>query len=275
MADDQSSTGNVFGEESATSSPIVIQGTGGNDTIVVSESNNILTATVNGTITYRKAITKNHPVLQVNGLAGNDTITLQNIGSPFQQATVDAGPGNDAVTAAEHDDAAASGRRRRQRYAHRRPGPQYPAWAATATTTSAPACAPNDVFGDAGNDSVDYAARTHGFEIHLDGNRDSGMSGEHDLISTDVENVYGSQGNDIIFGTVAGERAHSTAWAATTRSTPATPPPPSTAATETTSSTPATTSPTTSTAETAPTRPTSIRWTKPWRWKNSCREHWQ
>ncbi|MDB5331523.1 MAG: Alkaline phosphatase, partial [Phycisphaerales bacterium] len=62
--------------------------------------------------------------------------------------------------------------------------------------------ASNWVEGDGGTDIVDYSNRTKGVEVHLDGMLDSGYSGEHDRIGTDVEIVYGGSGNDIIFGNV-------------------------------------------------------------------------
>jgi Ca2+-binding RTX toxin-like protein len=64
----------------------------------------------------------------------------------------------------------------------------------------------NDVYGGdppndpAGTDTVDYSQHTHGVVIRIDGLRDSGASGEHDLIDPTITYVYGSQGNDIIFG---------------------------------------------------------------------------
>jgi uncharacterized delta-60 repeat protein len=64
----------------------------------------------------------------------------------------------------------------------------------------------NDIYGGdtpndpSGIDTVDYSQHTHGVVIHVDGQRDSGASGEHDLIDAAITNVFGSQGNDVIFG---------------------------------------------------------------------------
>jgi len=210
LGDGQISTGSLIGEEQALA-PLLFQGTSGNDTILVSQSSNILTITINGTITYQKALAKNQDQMQISGVAGNDTITLSGIASPLVQVTVSGGIGNDTINGTNstaklilyggaNNDLLTGGL-----------GPNT-LFGGAGDDVLRPGAGPsNDIYGgDVANgvingmDTVDYSQRTHAMEIHLDGLRDSGMSGEHDLISTNIQRVYGSQGNDTIFGNSSG-----------------------------------------------------------------------
>jgi Ca2+-binding RTX toxin-like protein len=58
--------------------------------------------------------------------------------------------------------------------------------------------------GGAGNDTVTYANRTAGVTASLDGAQDDGVAGEGDKVSTDVENLTGGTGNDLLVGDAAG-----------------------------------------------------------------------
>ncbi|MGQ0826670.1 MAG: reprolysin-like metallopeptidase [Actinomycetota bacterium] len=56
--------------------------------------------------------------------------------------------------------------------------------------------------GGSGQDSISYSTRATGVRVSLGaGNRDDGAWGEGDDVGADVEDVYGSQGNDVLVGT--------------------------------------------------------------------------
>jgi Ca2+-binding RTX toxin-like protein len=54
--------------------------------------------------------------------------------------------------------------------------------------------------GGPGFDFVAFSERTVGVTVNLNGLRDDGQSGEHDLVSGDVESVLGGSGNDLPIG---------------------------------------------------------------------------
>ncbi|MDT4987000.1 MAG: hypothetical protein QOI74_1094, partial [Micromonosporaceae bacterium] len=56
------------------------------------------------------------------------------------------------------------------------------------------------MLGGAGADLVTYASRTLPVTADLDGAADDGQAGEGDLIGTDVENLTGGSGNDVLTG---------------------------------------------------------------------------
>jgi Ca2+-binding RTX toxin-like protein len=54
--------------------------------------------------------------------------------------------------------------------------------------------------GGAGVDTVSYASRTASVAVSLDGKRNDGGRRERDRVDTDVENVTGGSGNDVLYG---------------------------------------------------------------------------
>jgi uncharacterized delta-60 repeat protein len=178
----------------ATLSYSSVSATDGNDTITVTQSGAAVTVVVNGQ-NLGGFTTYPGRSFSVYGLDGNDTITIN---TTTQHVAVFGGNGNDTLRSINGNNSLDGG------------GGNDALTGGTGANTLMggagddllrPGTGPtNDIFGGTGLDAVDYSQRTHGMEIHLDGLRDSGMSGEHDLIGTDVERVYGSQGNDTIFG---------------------------------------------------------------------------
>jgi Ca2+-binding RTX toxin-like protein len=55
-------------------------------------------------------------------------------------------------------------------------------------------------------DSVNYERRGKGVRVDLDGDRDDGAVGEHDLVGADIEVVGGSKGDDVLTGGPASDR---------------------------------------------------------------------
>jgi Ca2+-binding RTX toxin-like protein len=62
----------------------------------------------------------------------------------------------------------------------------------------------NDVLnGGTGTDTADFTARTASLTISIDGTANDGAPGETDNVKTDVENVEGGSGNDVLIGGTA------------------------------------------------------------------------
>jgi uncharacterized delta-60 repeat protein len=60
--------------------------------------------------------------------------------------------------------------------------------------------------GDAGTDTADFSSRTRGLQISLNGRFDDGEGSERDNVFTDVENVWGGSGGDVIVGSSRNNR---------------------------------------------------------------------
>jgi uncharacterized delta-60 repeat protein len=161
---------------------LTVVGTAGNDQILVSKSGATIKVRINSH-TFPGFAESAVKRIVAEGLAGNDTITISAGNLPAVQY---GGPGNDVLTGGQGPNSLFGG---------------------AGDDDLRPGAGPsNDIYGGDttsgaldGLDTVDYSERSHGMEIHLDGLRDSGMSGEHDLISPGIQRAYGSQGNDIIF----------------------------------------------------------------------------
>ncbi len=61
----------------------------------------------------------------------------------------------------------------------------------------------DDTHGGAGVDTSDYSDRTANLNISLDDVNNDGGPGGHDNIHSDIENVLGGYGNDMIVGSAA------------------------------------------------------------------------
>jgi hypothetical protein len=61
----------------------------------------------------------------------------------------------------------------------------------------------DDIHGGAGSDSVLYGDRTAPVSVSLDDAANDGQAGEGDNVRSDVENIYGGQGNDTLTGNSA------------------------------------------------------------------------
>lgn len=56
------------------------------------------------------------------------------------------------------------------------------------------------VWGEAGDDTVSYATRTNAVTAKIDASQNDGEANERDYINTDVENLIGGSGNDVLTG---------------------------------------------------------------------------
>ncbi|HYO09177.1 MAG TPA: calcium-binding protein [Tepidisphaeraceae bacterium] len=156
--------GSVFFEDPY----LIVQGTGGNDSIsiVASEASNTYAVTINGkpvgSASYEDALIRR---IIVRGLGGNDTIS----GSSFAER-IEGGAGNDSILGNGGNDTLDGG------------------------------AGGDTLKGGAGNDTADYAARNANLTIGIGTLADDGEAGEKDNVFTDVETVFGGSGNDSIKG---------------------------------------------------------------------------
>ena len=58
--------------------------------------------------------------------------------------------------------------------------------------------------GGGGVDSVDYSGRVNNVRVTTDRRRDDGETGEGDMVTADIENVFGGSGNDLLMTGTAG-----------------------------------------------------------------------
>lgn len=203
-------------------SALTVTGTSGNDTIALSvsggSSDRVLS--YNGeTVTYVSATVSS---LTVNGGAGNDAITIDS--SVTFATTLNGGDGNDTAAGGAGADAIYGD----------------PIGTGTGSDSLLGGGGNDSLYGDgggdyldgqAGNDSLagqdgsdtlyagtasdgadtlsggndgdraDYGGRTNNLTITLDGTANDGESGESDNVSTDIETVFGGNGNDYLSAT--------------------------------------------------------------------------
>jgi Ca2+-binding RTX toxin-like protein len=187
---------------------LLVNGTTGNDTIVLTVVNgNDINVKLNGADqgTFDVHTTGPDPDdIEVHGLAGNDTITLDQtiklhsfvygeagndtINGGGGEDYIDAGLGNDSCHGGAGDDTFAN-----------------PAYA----TTRFGLVDSDNYWGDSGTeDVVTYHGRAQGVVVTLDGVDNDGVataivgaaSPEHDNVHTDVEGVIGTDSNDYLLG---------------------------------------------------------------------------
>jgi Ca2+-binding RTX toxin-like protein len=143
-----------------TSKADVICGLGGNDTINGSGGNDTIDGGVGNDV-----LSGGDGNDAIDGGTGNDTVNGQN--------------GNDVLTGDTGNDSLNGG----------------------AGNDSMQGETGADVFtGGAGTDTAKYSEKTTGLTLDIDNAADDGISGEKDNIKTDVENLTGGSGNDIITG---------------------------------------------------------------------------
>jgi len=143
-----------------TSKADVICGLGGNDTINGSGGNDTIDGGVGNDV-----LSGGDGNDAIDGGTGNDTVNGQN--------------GNDVLTGDTGNDSLNGG----------------------AGNDSMQGETGADVFiGGAGTDTAKYSEKTTGLTLDIDNAADDGASGEKDNIKTDVENITGGSGNDVITG---------------------------------------------------------------------------
>jgi Ca2+-binding RTX toxin-like protein len=69
-----------------------------------------------------------------------------------------------------------------------------------------PGLGTDNVYGGGDRDTANYYERTSPLTVTIDGNANDGEAGENDNVMTDVENVTGGSGNDILIGDKHGNK---------------------------------------------------------------------
>lgn len=146
-------------------STLIVDGTSGNDKITVGVAAGKLNVAVNTKkSSYAASGVKK---LYINGLAGNDTVTLN---AGVIGALIDGGAGNDTLNGGTGNDTLDGG------------------------------LGADVLNGGDGIDLADYKTRTKALVITLDGQANDGEANEKDNVGNDVENVRGGSGADRITG---------------------------------------------------------------------------
>ena len=149
------------------------------------------------------------PLAGVTGIfvdagGGNDVVSLirgdGSRGIPIR-TTVAGGNGNDKITGGNSNDSLAGGAGNDTLLGGR--GDDFLNGGSDAITSSSDGA--DFLSGGAGNDSVVYSQRTDNLNIDIsDGKKaNDGAPGEGDSVQTDVENVFGGNGDDVIVGNAA------------------------------------------------------------------------
>jgi len=173
----------------------LISGGNGNDIVNYSSRTSALTVTVASVNTASAndgdlSTTATSPaenddikddIESIIGSSGNDRIT----GGGSQGIVIFGGAGNDTLAGGPGNDTLIGGQ-----------GNDWFLEGLSGTTTGA------DVFvGSDGIDTIDYSGRSAGVTVTLDGTADDGEGGtEGDNVGTDIENIIGGDGNDILTG---------------------------------------------------------------------------
>jgi Ca2+-binding RTX toxin-like protein len=199
--------------------PLVINGTTGNDTIIINQNATTVSYTVNGVKTEVASSTVNQIVVNCDlgddlvltarptdganvvslptnilGDDGNDTIS-----GGSNRDTIDGGPGNDSLIGNNGNDSLIGGLGSDILIGAR--GNDYLVGDTDSADTTG--FGADDIHGNSGNDFVDYHGRNDPLRITMDDDiaNDGGNNGaEGDNVHTDVENCLGGNGNDRIVG---------------------------------------------------------------------------
>lgn len=144
-----------------------ILGTPGNDAIGVTATATTVTANCNGNL--RTMSTAGVTRIAVDGLAGDDTVTL---GTGAVGGLLMGGAGNDTLVGGAGNDSLVGN------------------------------AGADDLRGGLGTDQVSYYDYLSPIYVNLDGVATDGAAGEHDNVAVDVENVLAGAGNDVLIGSV-------------------------------------------------------------------------
>lgn len=164
----------VFDEETASNGGDVFNGGNGIDTVDYSARTVALVVTMDGAAANDGESNEKDNVKadveNLKGGSGDDNIT-----GNASHNKIWGGDGNDTLAGGAGDDV----------------------FVQTGTTA---ADGDDHISGGTGVDTVDYSLRTVAVTATLDGTTASGISGEADILATDVENLWGGSGDDVLTG---------------------------------------------------------------------------
>ncbi len=178
---------------------LTILGSSGADQITLGETGLNLTDTDDSDVT-----TTDVEVRTVSGSGGNDVISAGGGNATGVAATYavtfNGGNGDDAITGGDSADTL-NGDADSDTIVGGLGGDTVSGNAGNDTFDEGAATNGSDSFaGGTGTDTASYASRTNAVTVTLDGTFDDGESGEGDSVGTDVENVTGGSGGDVIVG---------------------------------------------------------------------------
>lgn len=168
----------LLGDAPGTSGIINVTGTSGNDTIAVTNNAGTINVTLNGQVVATDALADVRSI-SISGGAGNDTIT---VGAGVPAVTLGGGAGNDSLVGGDGNDSIIGG---------------------NGNDTLDGGLGADVLSGGLGFDAVTYAPRGAGVRVSLDGVANDGAPGEGDNVFTDIEEIIGGAGNDLLVGDTA------------------------------------------------------------------------
>jgi uncharacterized delta-60 repeat protein len=162
---------------------LIVDGTAAADRIIVAPGPDATSVrvTVNGVTTTRPLA--GATALAVNGLAGNDRLEVA--AALKLPATIDGGAGNDRLLGGGGNDTLLGGE---------------------GSDVLDGRGGADQFRGGGGTDTADYTLRKNPVTVGIGTSADDGEKGEGDNVFTDVENVWGGRGNDVLRGSSANNR---------------------------------------------------------------------
>jgi Ca2+-binding RTX toxin-like protein len=181
---------------SSRTNPVVVQGfmggdgeVGENDVVDLSEIEVISSGNGNDTLGPFDGVLGPNVL---NGNGGQDTLS-----GDFGDDTLNGGAGNDTLNGGTENDVLNGGPD--DDVLHGDPGVDLLSGDAGADRLDG-GIGDDTLSGGSGSDTADYSIRVESVSVVLDGVADDGQDGEHDQVSTNVENVLGGSGNDFLVG---------------------------------------------------------------------------
>jgi Ca2+-binding RTX toxin-like protein len=159
---------------------LTVTGTSKSEVIALSVEGTTIRAANSTTGTSEIFIADNVTGILVNAVGGNDSVTIA--AGITKPATINGGSGNDTLTGGNGNDSLFGG---------------------DGDDTLAGRSGADALAGGNGTDTATYAAYTGAVTVTLNDVADDGLPGELDNVRTDVENVIGGIGNDILVGSGA------------------------------------------------------------------------
>jgi Ca2+-binding RTX toxin-like protein len=181
---------------------LTINGSNGNDNIVVDCQDYLpgisqIRVHENGAVTQNWTLYQNAKGLTVYGNAGNDTIDLSAV--KFG-AVVFGGANNDMIKGTKAADAIYGNEGDDALYGN---GGGDTLDGGANDDTLVGGAGADALWGGTGTDKASYAERTNPVYVAIDGQGYDGEVGEYDNVHTDVENLTGGLGNDVLAGSSA------------------------------------------------------------------------
>ena len=177
---------------SAPTGLLSVIGTPGSDVIHLGLNGPEIVVTMNGKASRYVAATVQR--IEIRGDSGHDVIT---IGAGIGACWIDGGAGNDMIHGGDGNDTIYGGAGNDRLFG----GAGHDRLYGQDDNDLLDGGSGNDlIVGGKGIDTASYATRRAAVRVSLDNKANDGMRGEKDNVRTDVENITGGHGNDLLIG---------------------------------------------------------------------------